>query len=150
MHISKPNSTSTIIHTSTLTPMSAPPHPNPPHDQEVIPDPPIQVSVRDELFHTIIDSLDDPLANHLRSELCRLLRLRGDYNRHFQVVRLIRQLQHIIRHHPNTCDVNIMLLYPVPQFDRPFKLRPGYATGKHDIIKKYFKYSPKSGGYGPH
>ena len=51
-HISKPNSTSAIIHTSTPIPMSAPPHPNPPHDQEVIPDPPIQVSVWDELFHS--------------------------------------------------------------------------------------------------
>ena len=130
--------------------MSAPPHPNPPHDQEVIPNPPLQVSIRSELFNAIVDNLNDPTANRLRTELRQSLRLRGDHNRQFQLVRLIRQLQHIISHHPNTRDVNIMLLYPRPQFDRPFKLRPGYATGEHDVINKYFQYSPDSGGHGPH
>jgi hypothetical protein len=149
-HISKLNSTSAIIHTFTPTPMSTPPNSNSPPPQPAIPDTPLQLSVEDDLFNAIIDNLNDPVANSLRHELRPLLHIRGDHNRNFQVIRLIRQLQHVLRHHPNSRDLNVMLHYPIPNYDRPFPLRPGYATGEYDIVKEYYQYSPESGGYGPH
>lgn len=115
------------------TVMSAPPPQNPQYNNQ---EPPVFVSVGTDHFDTIIDALNDPLANTLRTQLHQLLHLRGDHTRHSHITRLVGRLQHIIHHHPNTSDFNLQLLYPIPRFDYTITTQgPGYATGKKYSIQ---------------
>ena len=118
------------IHIPAHIPMSAPLCQNPRRQCRNIVEPPIYVSIRDNIFDIIIDNLGSPLANTLRMKLRRLLRLQGDFSRHLRIIRLIHRLQHILRHHPRSRNFNYQLRYPIPCFDRQVQTQgPGYATG---------------------
>lgn len=114
------------------TSMSAPLPNN--HHHHII-QPPIYVSVRNNLLNLIVDILDEPIARALHRELHRLLHLRGDFDRNLQVTRLIGHLQRIIRQHPRTREFNFELLYPAPRFHRSTQRRATCTV---------------SGPYGPH
>ena len=132
VYISKSILTAPLIYTPTRIPMSAPLRRNPRRQCRNVLEPPIYISVRENLFDVIIDNLDSPPANILRAELRRLLHLRGDFARHLQITQLIGRLQHILRRHPRSRDFNYQLLYPAPRFDHAIRTRgPGYATGDH-------------------
>ena len=120
------------IHSFPSISMSAPLRRNPHRQCRNILEPPIYVSVRENLFDLIIDNLHSPLANALRAELRWLLRLRGDFVRHLQIVSLVSRLQHIIRRHPRSQNFNFRLLCPAPRFERQIPRHgPGYATGNY-------------------
>lgn len=118
--------------------MSAPLRRNPRRQCRNIREPPIYVSIQENLFDFIIDNLHSPLATALRAELRRLLRLRGDFIRHLHIVSLIGRIQHIISRHPQSHNFNFRLLCPVPQFDRQIPRHgPGYATGNYSAYVNF-------------
>ena len=93
-------------------------------------EPPIEVSIRGDLFNEIVDNLGSRRAITLRTELHRLLLLPQDHSQHLRIVRIISQLQNIIRHHPQQHEFNYQILCPAPRFDSPLPEQgPGYATG---------------------
>ena len=116
--------------------MSAPLRRNPHRQCRNILEPPIYVSVRENQFDFIIDNLHSLLANTLRTELHRLLHLRGDFIRHLHILRLIRRLQPIIHNHPRFR--NVKILCPAPQFERQIPRHgPGYATGNYSAYVNF-------------
>lgn len=93
-------------------------------------EPPIEVSIRGELFDEIINNLGSEDALALHAELRRLLLLQSNHAHHCRIIRIIVYIQEIIRRHPRRHEFNYQILTPVPQFRGPLPSKgPAYATG---------------------
>lgn len=93
-------------------------------------EPPIEVSIRGELFDEIIDNLGSEDTLTLRNTLRRLLHLQETHEHHLRIIRIIALLQEIIRSHPQPHQFNYQLLIPTPHFRRHLQhQKPGYAIG---------------------
>jgi hypothetical protein len=118
------------IHSLSPTSMSAPVRRNPHRRCRHTLEPPIQVPVWGSLFDDIIDNLGSQRAIALRTELRRLLRLQENHAHHLRIIRIIAELQEIIRDHAQPQEFNYQLLIPVPRFRGQLQSQgPGYAIG---------------------